>query len=62
MCAICLKPSDKRLAVDHDHETDEIRGLLCSPCNFALGLFEENPWIMERAIDYLSAVSLEDAA
>lgn len=35
-CAICQRPSDQftiKLAVDHDHHTGEIRGLLCSNCN-----------------------------
>lgn len=33
-CAICLNPpANKQLAVDHDHQTNEVRGLLCSRCN-----------------------------
>lgn len=36
-CAICrAKPVSKRLAVDHDHKTGEVRGLLCSRCNHDL--------------------------
>lgn len=36
-CAICLNPpANKQLAVDHDHNTDEVRGLLCSRCNTEL--------------------------
>lgn len=36
-CAICrAKPKSKRLAVDHDHKTNEVRGLLCSRCNHEL--------------------------
>lgn len=36
-CAICrAKPKSKRLAVDHDHGTGEVRGLLCSRCNHDL--------------------------
>lgn len=38
-CAICQKTiSGKNLHVDHDHETDEVRGLLCSNCNTGIGL------------------------
>lgn len=40
-CAICGGlPIQKRLAVDHDHETGKVRGLLCACCNMSLGQFE----------------------
>lgn len=36
-CAICrARPKSKRLAVDHDHKTGAVRGLLCSRCNHEL--------------------------
>jgi hypothetical protein len=62
MCAICTKPESARrikgtrpLSVDHNHLTGQIRGLLCSNCNRALGLFGEDTDIMKRAIYYLRA-------
>ena len=42
-CAICnMHQSEftKRLAVDHDHETGMVRGLLCFKCNTGLGVYE----------------------
>lgn len=44
-CFICGKfdsEMKKRLAVDHDHETGKIRGLLCDNCNGSLGWYEKN--------------------
>lgn len=55
-CAICKKPkstSGRFLAVDHNHKTLEIRGLLCNECNTALGLLNENPDLMQNMIDYI---------
>ena len=54
-CAICLDPlvRGKHLHVDHDHETGEVRGLLCHGCNTSLGGFKEDPDVLERAAAYL---------
>lgn len=54
-CAICPKePSKKRrLAVDHDHITGRIRGLLCTRCNVALGLLRDNPSFLANMGEYL---------
>lgn len=57
LCALCRRASgaSKRLAVDHDHKTGEVFGLLCSVCNYqVLGIASRrdvNYFI--RAIDYL---------
>lgn len=43
----------KRLSIDHDHITDEIRGLLCGKCNAMLGLARDDIEILFAAIEYL---------
>jgi len=53
-CAICRKPpKGRRLAVDHCHTTNAVRGLLCTTCNTAIGALYDDPVILQRAIDYL---------
>lgn len=55
-CAICgktLAEEGKWLAVDHDHETGAVRGLLCQSCNTMLGCASDDIFILGRAIDYL---------
>jgi hypothetical protein len=55
-CAICLvdqKENTRRFAVDHNHITNKIRGLLCMQCNSMLGLARESKETLERAIAYL---------
>lgn len=56
-CAICKSdtPYGKgRFHVDHNHETGEIRGLLCHYCNLALGNFKDNVSNLLSAIAYLN--------
>lgn len=56
VCAICLdKDKDRMLAVDHCHNSNRIRGLLCGRCNRAIGQLKDNTESMKRAIAYLSA-------
>lgn len=56
-CAICFASERSqrhgRLSIDHDHNTGKVRGLLCSACNGALGLFFDNPDLLKFAIEYL---------
>lgn len=66
-CAICGQEETsknkngaiKRLSIDHDHRTDEIRGLLCSRCNLILGHAKDDVQILQSAIDYLLRHALE---
>lgn len=58
-CAICGKSVEeltgyiKHLAVDHNHITKEIRGLLCQHCNRGLGFFKEDYKLLLKASKYL---------
>ena len=54
-CAICLCEFIKTPAVDHDHETGIVRGLLCSRCNVGLGIFNDSAIILASAIKYLDS-------
>lgn len=51
-CAVCGERPEK-LCIDHDHESGDVRGLLCSSCNIALGHFRDDPERLARAIGYL---------
>lgn len=56
-CAICNRHQaelNKILFVDHDHKSNEVRGLLCQQCNHALGLFRDSQEIINSAINYLN--------
>lgn len=55
-CEICTRRPKDALVVDHDHETDGVRGLLCRQCNAMLGLACENPQTFLAAIRYLGTV------
>lgn len=54
-CAICRRATGKtrRLAVDHDHATDKVRGLLCRVCNSMLGHARDDVEFFARAMQYL---------
>ena len=59
-CAICGKPETRehkgvpmRLCVDHNHDTGEVRKLLCFKCNFAIGLIYEDHDILLKLSNYI---------
>lgn len=51
-CEIC--DSTENLCWDHSHTTGLFRGTLCSKCNAAIGLFQDNTLLLKKAIEYLS--------
>jgi hypothetical protein len=53
VCAICGKPPEKTLCVDHCHSTGRIRGLLCRQCNFGLGCYAEDQAALVAVLAYL---------
>jgi hypothetical protein len=65
LCAICSKQicfecpalhkCPKRMHIDHDHKTDDVRGLLCSRCNQGIGYLKDSSIILRNAAGYLEA-------
>jgi hypothetical protein len=60
LCAICSKPETAKirgntlsLAVDHCHDTGDVRELLCRACNNAIGALNHSPATLRKAADYL---------
>lgn len=60
VCAICYKADIKSLSVDHCHITGKIRGLLCSSCNMGIGMFKDNPSLLNNAIGYLYSNAVQN--
>lgn len=63
LCAICKRPPQKRkvkrgvakrLCVDHDHNTNKVRSLLCANCNLVVGHIENNIELVPIMFQYLS--------
>ena len=59
VCAICKERciTGKELAIDHDHSTNVVRGLLCNKCNQGIGFFNDNIHLLTEAINYLNESS-----
>lgn len=55
LCKICRRPpvGKTRLSIDHEHRTKVFRGLLCDPCNTAIGFLQEQPELCRRAARYI---------
>lgn len=53
-CPICHRNLIiNKEAIDHDHRTGKVRGILCTNCNTALGKFGDSPNILRRVLEYL---------
>ena len=53
-CAVCGKlRTGKRLDIDHNHQTDQIRSLLCHRCNIMVGFIENYPDLIQPMVEYL---------
>lgn len=57
-CAICQATigevkRNRRLFVDHDHQTGEVRGLLCGRCNTAIAYLRDHPQYAHALLGYL---------
>lgn len=61
-CAICqIAFSDKELTqIDHDHKSNQVRGVLCRNCNWGLGHFKDNSQTLALAIAYLKETAEAD--
>ena len=61
-CAICDEQENVvhsngkkyKLAIDHDHTTKKVRGLLCRQCNSGLGAFRDSTELLKKALEYLT--------
>jgi hypothetical protein len=67
-CAICgsdygghRNGEQKALAVDHDHKTGKVRGLLCEPCNQGIGKLKDDPKVLRQAAEYLEKHFTEES-
>jgi hypothetical protein len=54
VCAICSKECTRALAIDHNHTTGQLRGLLCGKCNRGIGYLNDDKILLQKAIDYLN--------
>ena len=55
VCAVCKEESNKKLCVDHDHNTGQVRALVCDRCNRAMGAANDDPTILKLCAEYLES-------
>jgi hypothetical protein len=58
-CSICgiSFNNENEIRIDHDHDKNIVRGLLCHHCNCGLGLFKDDINVLTNAINYLNKYS-----
>lgn len=54
-CILCGADPTEGLHIDHDHDTKQVRGLLCRQCNLGLGMFKDNPELLRLAAAYVES-------
>lgn len=63
-CEICgstdPRRKDGRFRIDHCHATGKVRGVLCHPCNIAIGLMQDQPNVLRAAAAYLERTQMEE--
>ena len=52
-CTLCNRPLGDYRAIDHDHRTGIVRGVLHRECNVALGKLKDSPSLLRRAAAYI---------
>lgn len=60
VCAICRRPNPakkKRMSLDHNHTTGQVRGIVCDRCNLMIGMVEKEPAIVTAVQEYLAVWS-----
>ncbi len=58
-CEVC--GSNKRIGIDHDHETGIVRGSLCHNCNVALGLVKEDTNVLKSMVNYINERNYQES-